>query len=101
MSGELQNNSPRVLRTIKEYREEHRMKRMAAFVKACMHGPEEQYWSSKHSLLASKGYHLRPRLQPGWEPPFATDEVRLEIQREPAAQVRTVSSMRGILFIAD
>ena len=90
MSGEVRTNfprSPRSPRKIKDYREE---KRMVAFTQACMLSPEEQYWSTKHSLLASKGYQLRPRLQPGWEPPFATDEVRLDIRNEPTVLVRTV-----------
>lgn len=30
--------------------------------------PHETIWPRKQPFLASKGYHLRPRFQPGWTP---------------------------------
>ena len=80
---------------LRQYLESGRTERIAAYTEACMLSPEEQYWSSKRSLFASQGYQLRPRLQPGWVPPFATDEVRLSLYKTPGLLVRLALSRQG------
>lgn len=38
--------------------------------KAAKLQPQETWWADRRDLLASKGYKLRPRFQPGWKAPW-------------------------------
>ena len=72
---------PAMDKVLDKYASQRQASRREAFLVATHLQPHEEYWKAKRDLLRERGYHLRPRFQPGWTAPFDNPEIRSSLAR--------------------